>query len=62
MALADRPRLTPWRCRSHPGVSRRAGTQEIYGGGYLYNYTADPMLVEQRDQVARLGANQMKVI
>jgi hypothetical protein len=37
------------------------GTQEIYGGGYLYNYTDEPMLEEQRDQVALLGANQMKV-
>lgn len=39
------------------------GTQEIYGPGqYLYNFTTDPMLVEQTDEAVELGANQMKIV
>ena len=39
------------------------GTQEIYGPGqYLYNFTTDPMLVEQTDEAVELGATQMKIV
>jgi hypothetical protein len=39
------------------------GTQEIYGPGhYLYNYSALPMLEEQRNAAVELGTNQMKMV
>ena len=38
------------------------GTQEIYGSGYLYNFTTDAMLVEQTNAAVALGSNQMKIV
>ena len=38
------------------------GTQEIYGAGYLYNFTQDAMLVEQTNAAVKWGGNQMKIV
>lgn len=38
------------------------GTQEIYGSGYLYNFTQEAMLVEQTNAAVALGGNQMKIV